>query len=101
MPFEAGAGRGMRGGPTAKELQDYEDMLDAGVFTAEKMPRSRMAPRDLMPEDLPSPPRGQEVSASKAVSKVARKAFAKGGSVSASKRADGCCQRGKTKGRYL
>lgn len=101
MPYEAGAGRGMQGGPTAKELQDYEDKLDAGIFTAEKLPKSRMAPRDLMPEDLPSPPRGQEVSASSSTRKVARKAFAKGGSVSASSRADGCAQRGKTRGKMV
>ena len=89
----------MRGGPTAKELQDYEDMMDAGVFTAEKLGKGRMAPRDLMPEDLPNPPRGQEVSASAATRKVAKKAFAKGGSVSS--RADGIAQRGKTRGKMV
>ena len=34
--FEAGAGRGMQGGPTAKELADYERKKDAGVYTVEK-----------------------------------------------------------------
>jgi hypothetical protein len=34
--FEAGAGRGMQGGPTAKELQKYEDKQNAGIYTAEK-----------------------------------------------------------------
>ena len=34
--FEAGAGRGMQGGPTAKELADYERKKDAGVYPAEK-----------------------------------------------------------------
>lgn len=34
--FEAGAGRGKQGGPTAKELADYERKLDAGVYTSEK-----------------------------------------------------------------
>jgi hypothetical protein len=34
--FEAGAGRGKQGGPTAKELADYERKQDAGVYTIEK-----------------------------------------------------------------
>jgi hypothetical protein len=34
--FEAGAGRGKQGGPTAKELADYERKQNAGIYTAEK-----------------------------------------------------------------
>jgi hypothetical protein len=65
----AGAGRGGQGGPTAKELADYERKQDAGVFTeGKKMPPS---PREM----------------------------AKGGKVgSASKRADGIATKGKTRG---
>lgn len=66
---KAGAGRGKQGGPTAKELKAYEDKKDARIFTKEK----RM------------PPSPREMSS--------------GGKVaSASKRADGCATKGKTKG---
>ncbi len=67
---KAGAGRGGQGGPTAKELQAYEDKKDARIFTkGKKMPPS---PREM----------------------------AKGGKVSsASKRADGIAIKGKTKGK--
>ena len=42
---KAGAGRGIKGGPTAKELKDYEDKLDAGIFTkGKRMPPS---PREM------------------------------------------------------
>ena len=34
--YNAGAGRGKQGGPTAKELDDYERKLDAGIYTADK-----------------------------------------------------------------
>ena len=66
---KAGAGRSAgRGGPTAEELADYERKKDAGVYTSEKG----------------KPPSPREM--------------AKGGKVSsASKRADGCAQRGKTR----
>ena len=74
----AGAGRGGQGGPTAKELADYERKQNAGIFTAEKG----------------KPP--QDVDGGSVVKK------AKGGSVgSASKRADGCVTKGKTKGRFV
>ena len=65
---KAGAGRGGRGGPTAKELQKYEDKKDARIFTKEK--RMPPSPREM----------------------------ASGGKVSASSRADGIAQRGKTRG---
>ena len=59
---------------------------DRGVFTIEKIgkvktPKGEKLPRDLMPSDLPP------------VKK------AKGGS--ASSRADGCCARGKTRGKMV
>ena len=74
----AGAGRGGQGGPTAKELADYERKQNAGIFTAEKG----------------KPP--QDVDGGSVVKK------AKGGSVgSASKRADGCVTKGKTKGKFV
>jgi len=67
---KAGAGRGGQGGPTAKELQKYEDKKDARVFTKEK--RMPPSPREM----------------------------ASGGKVSsASSRADGCCVKGKTRGK--
>ena len=64
----AGAGRGKQGGPTAEELKKYEAKQNANIFTADKkMPPS---PREM----------------------------ASGGKVSsASKRADGCAIRGKTR----
>ena len=69
---KAGAGRGKQGGPTAKELKDYEDKKDARIFTKEK--RMPPSPREM----------------------------ASGGKVSsASKRADGCATKGKTKGRFV
>ena len=66
---KAGAGRGKQGGPTAKELQKYEDKQNEGIFTeGKRMPPS---PREM----------------------------ASGGKVSsASSRADGCATKGKTKG---
>jgi len=69
---KAGAGRGGQGGPTAKELADYERKQDAGIFTeGKKMPPS---PREM----------------------------AKGGKVSsASSRADGCAVKGKTRGKMV
>jgi hypothetical protein len=42
---DAGAGRGKQGGPTAKELADYERKQNAGIFTeGKKMPPS---PREM------------------------------------------------------
>jgi hypothetical protein len=42
---KAGAGRGGQGGPTAKELADYERKQNAGIFTeGKKMPPS---PREM------------------------------------------------------
>jgi hypothetical protein len=69
---KAGAGRGKQGGPTAKELKKYEEKQDAGVYTKEK--RMPPSPREM----------------------------ASGGKVSsASSRADGCCIKGKTRGKMV
>ena len=72
----AGAGRGKKGGPTAKELQKYEDKQNEGIFTAGKK-----VPQDI---DSGSAPR--------------KKKMASGG-MTASRRADGIAQRGKTRGK--
>jgi len=75
--YNAGAGRGKQGGPTAKELADYDKKQDAGIFTVDK---------GNPPQDIDS--------ASAPVKK------ASGGKVSsASSRADGVAQRGKTRGK--
>ena len=67
---DAGAGRGGQGGPTAKELADYERKQNAGIFTeGKKMPPS---PREM-----------------------------KKGGMTASKRADGCAAKGKTRGTMI
>jgi hypothetical protein len=78
--YNAGAGRGKQGGPTAKELDDYERKQNAGIYTADK----GKPPQD---KDGGSAP---------------MKKLAKGGPVgSASKRADGCCTKGKTRGKMV
>jgi hypothetical protein len=74
--YNAGAGRGKQGGPTAKELTDHAKKQDAGIYTAEK---------GKPPQDIDS--------GSAPVKK------ASGGKVSASSRADGIAQRGKTRGK--
>jgi hypothetical protein len=69
---KAGAGRGGQGGPTAKELRDYERKQDRGIYTAEM-------------GQPPMDPEGKK----------------KGGMVSASSRADGIASRGKTRGKMV
>lgn len=78
---EAGAGRGLTVPPTAAEMRRIQERADRNVFTEDKIdktktPKGEKLPRDLMPSDL--------------------KKMAGGGSASA--RADGCAQRGKTRG---
>jgi hypothetical protein len=69
-PSTAGAGRGKQGGPSAKELRDEERKQNRGVYTAEM-------------GQPPMDPEGKK----------------KGGAISsASRRADGIAQRGKTRG---
>jgi hypothetical protein len=75
--YNAGAGRGKQGGPTAKELADYERKQDAGIYTAEKG----------------KPPQDKDGGSAPV------KKLAKGGS--ASSRADGCATKGKTRGKMV
>jgi hypothetical protein len=75
---KAGAGRGRQGGPTAKELADYERKQNAGIYTAE----------------MGKPP--QDVDGGSIKKKVVKKA---GGGMTASKRGDGIAERGKTRGK--
>jgi hypothetical protein len=76
---KAGAGRGKQGGPTAKELADYERKQNAGIFMAGMKP----------PQDVD----GGSAAPKK---KVVKKA---GGGMTASSRGDGIAQRGKTRGK--
>jgi hypothetical protein len=78
MNPKAGAGRGKQGGPTAKELTNYERKQNAGVYT----------------EEMGQPPMDPE-SAKKRGGVI--KKMAGGGS--ASNRADGIARRGKTRGK--
>jgi hypothetical protein len=75
---KAGAGRGGQGGPTAKELADYERKQNAGIFMAGMKP----------PQDVD----GRSAAPKKTVKKA-------GGGMTASKRGDGIAERGKTRGK--
>jgi hypothetical protein len=77
---DAGAGRGGQGGPTAKEMSDYERKQNRGIYTAE----------------MGAPPTDPEM-AKKHGGMI--KKMANGGS--ASSRADGCCTKGKTRGKMV
>jgi len=96
----AGAGRGKQGGPTAEELKKHEDKQDAGIYTAEK----GKPPTD--PEGAKK--KGGVIKSPKfmSFSKTGKPAgmkkvtkMASGGS--ASSRADGCCTKGKTRGKMV
>ena len=95
----AGAGRGKQGGPTAKQLADYERKQNAGIFT-EGMP----VPQDIDGASVSTP---KKMAGGGGIAKQQEfddftappVAKAKGGKVSASSRGDGIAQRGKTKGR--
>lgn len=81
---QAGAGRGMVNPPTVEERK----------MEARRKRRQEMTPgeREMV----------QEVEDQKMREKIEGMGYAKGGKVSsASKRADGCAQRGKTKGRMI
>ena len=71
---KAGAGRGGQGGPTAQEFKE------ANMSAAEKNAR-------------------QDILEEKYTRKTKEQDYAKGGKVSASSRADGIAQRGKTRGK--
>ena len=76
---DAGAGRGGQGGPTAKELADYDRKMNKDIYT----------------EGMGKPP--QDIDGrSAAPKKTVKKA---GGGMTASKRGDGIAQRGKTRGK--
>jgi hypothetical protein len=75
---KAGAGRGKQGGPTAKELADYERKQDEGIYTAEK-------------GKAPQEPEGRKKGGM--IKKMAS------GGMTASSRADGIAMRGKTRGK--
>ena len=77
---KAGAGRGKQGGPTAKELADYERKQNAGIYTAE----------------MGKPPQDIDGRSAPMKKKVVKKA---GGGMTASSRGDGIAQRGKTRGK--
>lgn len=82
---EAGAGRGLTVPPTAAEMRRQQERDDRGVFTVEKMgktktPKGEKLPRDVMPSDLPP-------------TKMAAGGYTKS--------ADGCAQRGKTRGKMV
>jgi hypothetical protein len=77
---KAGAGRGGQGGPTAKELADYERKMNRGIYT----------------EDMGKPPQDIDSASAPVKKKVVKKA---GGGMTASKRGDGIAERGKTRGK--
>jgi len=80
MRDQAGAGRGRQGGPTAKELADYERKQNTGIYTAE----------------MGKPPQDIDSGSAAPKKKVVKKA---GGGMTASRRGDGIAQRGKTRGK--
>jgi hypothetical protein len=80
MRDQAGAGRGRQGGPTAKELEDYDRKMNRGIFTAE----------------MGKPPQDVDSGSAAPKKKVVKKAS---GGMTASKRGDGIAQRGKTRGK--
>ena len=83
MNPKAGAGRGKQGGPTAKELQ--EEPMTAG----QKQSMQEAKDEESYQKRKTAPTTKTEMG----------KPFSKGGSVSASSRADGIAQRGKTRGK--
>ena len=77
---KAGAGRGGQGGPTAKELADYERKMNRGIYT----------------EDMGKPPQDIDSASAPVKKKVVKKAS---GGMTVSKRGDGIAERGKTRGK--
>ena len=97
MPEETGSGIVVSKVPPRRAISPK----DEGIFTAEMLRRMggkmKEPPMDL--EDVPEPPPGKKYSSSKSTAKVTKETFSKGGS--ASKRADGIAQRGKTRGKMV
>ena len=83
MNPKAGAGRGGQGGPTAKELK--EEPMTAG----QKQSMEEAKDEEMRKKMKTAPTTKTEMG----------KGFAKGGT--ASSRADGCAQRGKTRGKMV
>ena len=83
MNPKAGAGRGGQGGPTAKELK--EEPMTAG---------QKQSMQDAKDEEM-----RKKMKTAPTTKTEMGKGFAKGGS--ASSRADGCAQRGKTRGKII
>jgi hypothetical protein len=86
---KAGAGRGKQGGPTARQLktQEVEDIQDAvQKARAEKKGVTVEQMRQNMSDEFDKRVKAGDL-------------YKKGGTVSASKRADGAAIRGKTRGR--
>ena len=84
MNPKAGAGRGGQGGPTAKELK--EEPMTAG---------QKQSMQDAKDEEM-----YQKMKTAPTTKTEMGKPFAKGG-MTASSRADGCAQRGKTRGKMI
>ena len=84
MNPKAGAGRGRQGGPTAKELK--EESMTPG----QKQSMQEAKDEEEYQKRKTAPTTKTEMG----------KAFAKGG-MTASRRADGCAVKGKTKGRFV
>lgn len=85
---KAGAGRGKKGGPSAKELQEYESKNDS-MTAGQKQSMQEAKDEEDYQKRKTAPTTKTEMG----------KVFAKGGS--ASSRADGCAQRGKTRGTMI
>jgi len=98
----AGAGRGKQGGPTAEELKKYEDKQNEGIYTAEK----GKPPQDKDGASVSKKAKGGMTAKFMSFSKTGKPAgmkkvtkMATGGT--ASSRADGCCTKGKTRGKMV
>ena len=96
--------------PTIKQLHDAAVKMNKESYNPLDALRQMMMPAETAAPVPPAPPQGYAPQAAPAPmpqglgqkrgGKVVKKA--KGGSISsASKRADGCAQRGKTKGRFI
>jgi len=84
MNPKAGAGRGKQGGPTAKELQEES------MTTGQKQSMQETKDEEEYQKRKTAPTTKTEMG----------ETFAKGG-MTASSRADGCCVKGKTRGKMV
>jgi hypothetical protein len=75
--------------PSKQEVDDIRKKAALEAAYNDAMTTTEAAPaRPMRPASAPMPP-------------MAPKRFAKGGSVSASRRADGCATKGKTRGKFI